>query len=201
MSSHHIVRDNQEPALLVLSDKFNTDLLEQLLEWSPLVMAQGSAVQRLIDLGVKLDVVFCANAELERNKEITQHQGLLEFAVLENEQTLFQVCNELLLEKGHTALNVLGHIDSVTFIMSLQQALDPLQLTYYTYKHKYLLITNTHFSYWMPAGRLFRIQTVGTSSFSVTGAVLSQQEGWYTVIDGGLIHIRVEGKIIFTEPL
>ncbi|MFD2144372.1 hypothetical protein [Mucilaginibacter antarcticus] len=40
MSSHHIVREKQEPALLVLGlDGFDEEQLGQLLEWSPTLMA------------------------------------------------------------------------------------------------------------------------------------------------------------------
>ena len=39
MSSHHIVREKQEPALLVLGlNNFSTELLGQLLEWNPTVI-------------------------------------------------------------------------------------------------------------------------------------------------------------------
>ena len=59
MSSHHIVRDDQEPALIIANGAAcNPELLGQLLEWSPLVVVLDSAIERVIELGIKVDVLL-----------------------------------------------------------------------------------------------------------------------------------------------
>lgn len=59
MSSHHVVREKQEPALIIANgEACSTDLLEQLLEWSPLVIVLDGAIERVLDLGIKIDVLF-----------------------------------------------------------------------------------------------------------------------------------------------
>ncbi|TRW23846.1 thiamine diphosphokinase [Flavobacterium zepuense] len=59
MSSHHIVRDDQEPALIIANGAAcSMELMGQLLEWSPLVIVLDSAIQRVIDLGIKVDVLL-----------------------------------------------------------------------------------------------------------------------------------------------
>lgn len=59
MSSHHIVRDDQEPALIIANgESCNRELLDQLLEWSPLVVVLDSAIERVIELGIKVDVLI-----------------------------------------------------------------------------------------------------------------------------------------------
>ena len=59
MSSHHIVRDDQEPALIIANGaSCNEELLGQLLEWSPLVIVLDAAIERVIDLNIKVDVVL-----------------------------------------------------------------------------------------------------------------------------------------------
>lgn len=59
MSSHHIVRDDQEPALIIANGaSCNEELLGQLLEWSPLVIVLDSAIERVIDLNIKVDVLL-----------------------------------------------------------------------------------------------------------------------------------------------
>jgi thiamine pyrophosphokinase len=59
MSSHHIVRDDQEPALIIANGAAcSSELLGQLLEWSPLVIVLDSAIERVIDLGIKVDVLL-----------------------------------------------------------------------------------------------------------------------------------------------
>jgi thiamine pyrophosphokinase len=59
MSSHHIVRDDQEPALIIANGaSCNPELLGQLLEWSPLVIVLDSAMDRVLELGIKVDVLL-----------------------------------------------------------------------------------------------------------------------------------------------
>lgn len=56
MSSHHFVKELQEPALLVADgEQCKLSLLEGLLEWSPLVVALDGAFEKLVRLGVKVD--------------------------------------------------------------------------------------------------------------------------------------------------
>jgi thiamine pyrophosphokinase len=59
MSSHHIVRDDQEPALIIANGAAcQPELLDQLLEWSPLVVVLDSAIERVMELDIKIDVLL-----------------------------------------------------------------------------------------------------------------------------------------------
>lgn len=73
MSSHHIVRDDQEPALIIANGAAcSTELLGQLLEWSPLVIVLDSAIDRVLELGIKVDVLlgdFDRGFDAEKYKE------------------------------------------------------------------------------------------------------------------------------------
>jgi thiamine pyrophosphokinase len=73
MSSHHIVRDDQEPALIIANGlECSTELLGQLLEWSPLVVVLDSAIERVMKYDLKVDVLigdFDKNFEVEKYRE------------------------------------------------------------------------------------------------------------------------------------
>jgi len=75
MSSHHVIRDKQEPALIIANGECcSMDLLGQMLEWSPTVIVLDGAVHRFEPLGIKMDVLlgdFDVNINLE---EIEQRQ-------------------------------------------------------------------------------------------------------------------------------
>jgi thiamine pyrophosphokinase len=59
MSSHHIVREDQEPALIIANGlACNQNLLDQLLEWSPFVVVLDSAIERVIQLDLKIDALL-----------------------------------------------------------------------------------------------------------------------------------------------
>jgi thiamine pyrophosphokinase len=59
MSHHVVVRDDQEPALIFANGlSCSRELVGQLLEWSPKVIALDGAFDRLADWGIKVDVVL-----------------------------------------------------------------------------------------------------------------------------------------------
>jgi thiamine pyrophosphokinase len=59
MSSHHIVREAQEPALIIANgEQCSSDLLSQLLEWSPFIVVLDGALKRVLDLQIKFDVLL-----------------------------------------------------------------------------------------------------------------------------------------------
>ncbi|OYZ59471.1 MAG: hypothetical protein B7Y19_00955, partial [Sphingobacteriales bacterium 24-40-4] len=59
MSSHHIVREKQEPALLILSlEGFEYENLGQILEWSPTVIVQQDIYELADSLAFKIDAVI-----------------------------------------------------------------------------------------------------------------------------------------------
>lgn len=74
MSSHHIVRDDQEPALIIANGAAcSKELMGQLLEWSPLVIVLDNAIERVMELGIKVDVLlgdFDNCFEAEKYKEL-----------------------------------------------------------------------------------------------------------------------------------
>lgn len=62
MSSHHIVREKQEPALLIMSlSGFNREYLGQLLEWSPAVIVNEPEYKLTESLGIKIDMVISSD--------------------------------------------------------------------------------------------------------------------------------------------
>jgi thiamine pyrophosphokinase len=76
MSSHHIVRDDQEPALIIANGaSCDPELLGQLLEWSPLVIVLDSAMERVMKLDIKVDVLLGILTEILMN--ITKNLSFL----------------------------------------------------------------------------------------------------------------------------
>ncbi len=71
MSSHHVVRDQQEPALIIKHlNEIDHEILGQLLEWSPTVLAIGNAVSVLTDLGIKVDIAIAPADQPENQSDI-----------------------------------------------------------------------------------------------------------------------------------
>lgn len=72
MSSHHIVRENQEPALLIQDfQALRSDELGQLLEWSPTVIVDAYNLDFLVSEEIKVDFIFCSES-LDLRQEHTR---------------------------------------------------------------------------------------------------------------------------------
>jgi thiamine pyrophosphokinase len=56
MSSHHFVREGQEPDIIVAGCDIDTEILGTLLEWSPRVIAIDDAAEKLLLEQIKVDV-------------------------------------------------------------------------------------------------------------------------------------------------
>lgn len=109
MSSHHIVRDDQEPALIIANGaSCSEELLGQLLEWSPYVIVLDSAIERVFELGIKVDVLLgdfdrAFDAHDYKNK---QYPLEIVYAPDQNKTDL-EKAFDFLIEKGHKAVNVI----------------------------------------------------------------------------------------------
>jgi thiamine pyrophosphokinase len=109
MSSHHIVRDDQEPALIIANgEACGSELLGQLLEWSPIVIVLDSAIERVLELGIKVDVLL---GDFDRGLDVNYYkekQYPLEIVYAPNQdKTDLEKAFDYLIEKGHKAVNVI----------------------------------------------------------------------------------------------
>lgn len=108
MSSHHIVRDDQEPALIIANGaSCSFELLGQLLEWSPIVIVLDNAIERVLQLDIKIDVLL-GDFDGDFNPEIyKEKQFPLEIVHTPNQdKTDLEKAFDYLIEKGHKAVNV-----------------------------------------------------------------------------------------------
>ena len=109
MSSHHIVRDDQEPALIIANGaECSKELLGQLLEWSPIVIVLDNAMERVVNLGIKVDVLL-GDFDGDFNPEIyKEKQFPIEIIHAPNQdKTDLEKAFDYLIEKGHKAVNVI----------------------------------------------------------------------------------------------
>ena len=108
MSSHHIVRDDQEPALIIANgESCSSELLGQLLEWSPIVVVLDSAIERVLQLDIKVDVLL---GDFDRNFDAQKYKDA-QFPIEiihtpDQNKTDLEKAFDYLIEKKHKAVNV-----------------------------------------------------------------------------------------------
>lgn len=168
MSSHHIIREDQEPALIIANgEACSYELLGQLLEWSPLVMVLDSALPRVLDLGVKVDVVL---GDFDRGfnpKESVDFQLDIKIINTPNQdKTDLEKGIEYLIEKGHVAANIVWatgrradyNMANISILAKYKSQIKLVILDDYS---KIYNLPN-HFSKWYSAGSSISLMPVGT---------------------------------------
>jgi thiamine pyrophosphokinase len=108
MSSHHIIRDKQEPALIIANgESCGDELLGQLLEWSPFIVVLDNAIHRVIERGIKVDVLL-GDFDRLNLEEIKAKQYPIEIIHTPNQdKTDLEKAFDFLIERGFPAVNVI----------------------------------------------------------------------------------------------
>jgi thiamine pyrophosphokinase len=150
MSSHHIVREKQEPALLVLGiDNFPDELLGQLLEWSPTVITTPQTAEKLNAYGIKIDWIITNDMDADLQSDVklmscgdgNLTDAALSFLISNEYSAVNIVCDELDLKDYEHFAN---KINMVIFNNSIYAI-------------------NPGFSKWKPAGDVIEVLTFGTN--------------------------------------
>jgi thiamine pyrophosphokinase len=108
MSSHHIIREGQEPALIIANgEACSFELLGQLLEWSPYIVVLDGAITRVNELGIKVDVLLGDFDSHEQALEKVQSQMPIEVIhTPDQNKTDLQKGIEFLIERKFEAVNI-----------------------------------------------------------------------------------------------
>jgi thiamine pyrophosphokinase len=167
MSSHHIVRDDQEPALIIANGaECSLELLGQLLEWSPIVIVLDSAMDRILDLNIKVDVLlgdFDRGFDPEYYKE---KQYPLEIVHTPNQdKTDLEKAFEYLIERNIPAVNVVWATGkradhTITNITSIVQYRNLLKIVLLD-DHSKIFLLPKRFEKWYTANTLLSLIPIG----------------------------------------
>jgi thiamine pyrophosphokinase len=208
MSSHHIVRDDQEPALIIANGaSCSFDLLGQLLEWSPVVVVLDNAIDRVLQLDIKVDVLlgdFDGDFDPEIYKE---KQYPLEIVHTPNqEKTDLEKALDYLVEKGHKAVNIVwatgkraDHtLANITNIVSYRDKIKIVIID----DHSKIFLLPKRFEKWYTANTPISLIPVG----KVTG--ITSQNLFYSLQNDDLIlgyrsgnsnHVSQDGIVTITH--
>ncbi len=110
MSSHHIVKENQEPALLILNtEAIPFEKLQELLEWSPTVIVTESSLEKAVGWGIKIDVILAAAERIQSLTQTLHHQVPIQFISFKDESDSITNVIEFLNSNHQKAVNVLAN--------------------------------------------------------------------------------------------
>jgi hypothetical protein len=147
MSSHHFVKEGQEPALYI-HEAISFSQVESLLEWAPLVITRSSQVERVINWGIKVDVVL-----IEKQDPVVDELLVSQFPV----RTITVSESSSLVSAVRERLNS-DHQPNITIACREGQSLlndwrpaNNETVTVIDTKHRWIAVGQHSFSKWLPA--------------------------------------------------
>lgn len=186
MSSHHIVREKQEPALYIHHlGNFDEEYLGQLLEWSPTLLVADSEYEKAISLGLKVDVVIGADTNLQ-----AQENTKLVYAQSHNLQTVIKY----LIAEKYPAVNVISKENKFD---DLADFIPEINIVLFTETEKSYPV-KTGFSVWKPAGTIFRIDII---SYFETSNLKQEENGDFVVLIDGFVSFNFSTDYLFLSEL
>ncbi|HEY0177497.1 MAG TPA: thiamine pyrophosphokinase [Pedobacter sp.] len=187
MSSHHIVREKQEPALYIHDlGNFDEEYLGQLLEWSPTLIVNGAIYEKVISLGLKVDVI------LNQMDELIPQENTK--SIIGPGDAYNTVLNYLISEK-YPAVNI---IDQGKELADLAFYLSKINIVLFSSTEKSYAV-KTGFKVWKPAGSIFLIDVV---SYFETTNLMQKEEREFEVVKDGFVEFSFTTEYVFlTEKL
>ena len=186
MSSHHIVREKQEPALYIHRlGAFDEEYLGQLLEWSPTLIVDGREYEKVLSLGLKIDIV--ANPD-----GVTSFQENTRLIYTE-EENITGIISFLISEK-YPAVNIISDSNIIEELATFVSDIDIVLFTEY-YKSYPI---KSGFNVWKPEGSLFRLAE--ETEFKGTNLAMNGG-GDYEVLRDGFVEFTFSSPYLFISEL
>lgn len=156
MSSHHIVREDQEPALLMIdADAIAFEKIQQLLEWSPTIMVAGQALEKVASWGIKIDVILTHPAERASLSFFVDEQNSVQW-VDSTHSALEDGLNYFLSTKQQNVNLVMLATDHLFFMV--EQWAQRLSLSIFDRDMRWSLIAKGKFEKWFPNGSVYQVR-------------------------------------------
>lgn len=181
MSSHHIVKEGQEPALIIASVlKNNSAFFEQLLEWSPTVVVLESAIEDVLSWGLKMDVVVVQEQKIQQYIDQLREQAPVKILSCSNNTEALPTALYFLAAEKQRAVNIVG-----VSIEMLNPFLDRLDIVVFENETRWSSIRQGKFEKWLLKGTQLKVKTVDDSVVVRKGLDPGDQS-----LEDGIVHVQ-----------
>jgi thiamine pyrophosphokinase len=181
MSSHHIVREDQEPALLIAeSNTVPFEILQQLLEWSPTVLVTEKALPQVLTWGIKIDVVIASVDHIPKLIQVLHDQFPLKLISFQGEDDALATALYFLMATKQNAVNIISLDRLETF-----ESFAGLNLTVLQSGKRWSFIRSGIFEKWLPAGRTLHVFPQVEAAINTTqdGQLVIRKENGFWVAE------------------
>lgn len=154
MSSHHFVKEGQEPALCIL-DQVSFDAAKGLLEWAPKILVTDNALEAILSWGIKVDVVLVkphSAVELSVLVEAIQPVEILQYP---SGELVVATILEYLLNQGQHSVNIMT-ANASKHLLPIRSFTDSMKVVLFE-NHSKWTFHPKNFRKWVPKGTSFHI--------------------------------------------
>ncbi|POY36929.1 hypothetical protein C3K47_07645 [Solitalea longa] len=192
MSSHHVVREKQEPALIILSyNNFDDEYLGQLLEWSPVVFVFENELENLLSKEIKVDGVFTImDKEIDSLQEFTK--------VIPLASNTLEEALRYLIEDEFPSVNIIAETSE---LQSLQPFLNQIDIVLLQDDIKVFPVKDK-LEKWYPANEKITIIDFNIDNqYFITGAIQIENNCFETENNGIVTFSAAKSPIFVIEKL
>jgi len=183
MSSHHIVREKQEPALLIVDmEGFHPENLGQLLEWSPTVIVAENSYESADSLGIKIDFIVGIPKEYSLQPRTR---------VIPSEENIIKDALDYLIQEKYPAVNIITTEPVVGNYLPYIEHINIVILT----TNQRIFMVRSGFSKWKAAGE--GIQVLSEATKLVHTGLNPTSPGRFTTQSDGFYSLRFQEPFIF----
>ncbi|GEM_PF-3121387 len=208
MSSHHVIRENQEASVLVDEiNESNQDVMNNAFEWSPIIVATENTFSWLNNFGYKVDALVCRPEFRAHYDQEINSQNPIEIIECDQEDEFISKGVTYIVEQKSGQAIIFSDKDYNRIFNDLNVP-NELNITLIRNNYKYNLITNRSLDKWLPRELCLRIIPLGPGQSFVVNfpngkskdLVLGTLKEIEVQIEG--IHkISSENPFIFGEPI
>lgn len=169
MSSHHIIRDEQEPALLIIdSEACSLDLIQQLLGWSPTLVVVEPALDQVLNWGIKIDVVICLEEQRDTVEAKTANQFPIK--IITTNGSLAENGLRYLYEHNHSSVHVISYFEDEHFAQSFLEKMDVIV---FNQEYKGFYVAKGTWKKWVTTDTLFQVLPLANDASFETNNLVS----------------------------
>ena len=159
MSSHHFVKEDQEPALLILdAEAIPFEQIQELLEWSPTIIADARALKGVLGWGIKFDVVVAEQILVEKVKSELVHYAPVKVIGYPEGDSAVQTAFQFIAATRQKFVHVV--CTSPEAIFNLESFItNNLKIVVLTNGMRWVFNESGHYQKWLPAGTQVMVST------------------------------------------
>jgi hypothetical protein len=148
MSSHHFVKEDQEPALLII-DALDHRTIEPLLEWAPLIIVYDKVLEELLSRGIRIDVVITRSDQVDAMKQSITEYFPVEILPYQTRENQIHTAFHFLIRRKQKDVTIVAHETPEVFEL-LRNFTDKMNITWVTDKIKWSSVQGGTYAKWLP---------------------------------------------------